>query len=116
VTGHRTSRHRFEGRATLLADFALVVVGHAHEEVLAKQAAEHVAVDEAGQVAEHRTGRHRRVWRHQLLKRRFRLLTGLGHRHWAEGRHHWLTTSSAVMNARTEPPTSIRLGTSASVG
>jgi hypothetical protein len=34
----------------------------------------------------------------------------------AEGKHHWLTTSSAVITGTTEPPTSIRLGNSAPCG
>src|SRR5207253_7549461 len=100
-----------------LADFRLVVFRHPHEEVVAKESAEHVAVDEARQVAEHRAGRHVGVGRHQLLKGGLRLLARLGHRHRAHVRNaRPATESSAVITGTTDPPTSIRLGTSPSFG
>src|SRR5205807_6530366 len=86
----------------------------------AKQTAEHVAVDEARQVAEHRTGCHRRVWGHQFLKRRLRLLARLGHGHRAHGRNPRPYFASridisAVITGITDPPTSIRSGMCPSV-
>ena len=81
VAGHRVAGHRLEWTAARLHDRLRLRVGKTHEQVLAEEAGEHVAVHECGQVAEHRLERDRRVAGHELREGGLRLLGRLRHLH-----------------------------------
>src|SRR5216683_5055764 len=87
VALHRVSGHRLEIPATLLADGRGLVVRQSYEQVLTEKPAEHVAVDEGREVAEHRPHGHRGFVGHQLRERRLGVLAGLGHHAWPHLAH-----------------------------
>src|SRR6266851_233477 len=87
VALHRVSGHRLEIPATLLADGRGLVVRQSYEQVLTEKPAEHVAVDEGREVAEHRPHGHGGLVGHQFRERRLGVLAGLGHHAWPHLAH-----------------------------
>src|ERR1700674_1563371 len=107
VALHRTPRHRFEIPTALLANLGALVIGEAHEKVLAEEAGEHVAVHEGSEVSKHWLQCHSRFAWDELAERHLGLITWLGHRptcHWA---HRFL--QSRALTLSTGHPTLIEV-------